>query len=86
MKIGMLTFYDVVNYGAVLQAYALQKKIEKFGFSAEFIRVAVTNRENIMQNKLKLYYRVLKNNNFSVKSYLIARNADYKKGGTFSNF
>lgn len=86
MKIGMLTFYDVVNYGAVLQAYALQKKIEKFGFSAEFIRVAVTNRENIMQNKLKLYYRVLKNNNFSVKSYLIARNADYKKVELFQIF
>ncbi|MDR1758979.1 MAG: polysaccharide pyruvyl transferase family protein [Fibrobacter sp.] len=31
MKIGILTFYKVLNYGAVLQAYALQKTLQKMG-------------------------------------------------------
>lgn len=30
MKVGILTFHDSVNYGAVLQAYALQKAVNKF--------------------------------------------------------
>ncbi|MDD5458725.1 MAG: polysaccharide pyruvyl transferase family protein [Phycisphaerae bacterium] len=31
MKIGILTFPDVINHGAYLQAYALEKTIESFG-------------------------------------------------------
>lgn len=36
-KAGILTFHRASNYGAVLQAYALQKAIEKMGFDAEII-------------------------------------------------
>lgn len=37
-KIGILTYYhDSVNYGGNLQAYALCKKLEKMGYSAEQI-------------------------------------------------
>ena len=38
MKIGIMTlFHDNYNYGAVLQAYALQKAIEKLGHNAEIL-------------------------------------------------
>lgn len=37
MKIGILTFHAVYNYGAVLQAYALQKTLEDLGAEAEII-------------------------------------------------
>ena len=37
MKIGILTFHAVPNYGAVLQAYALQMYLEQCGHQAEFI-------------------------------------------------
>lgn len=37
MKIGILTFHSAYNYGAVLQAYALQKTIESLGFHCEII-------------------------------------------------
>lgn len=37
MKIGILTFHRAVNYGAVLQAYALQKAIGGLGAQAEMI-------------------------------------------------
>ena len=37
-KIGIFTFYNAQNYGATLQAYALQEKIVSLGYDAEHIR------------------------------------------------
>ena len=37
MKIGILTFHSVDNYGAVLQAYALQKFLSKLNMEVEII-------------------------------------------------
>ncbi len=37
MKIGILTYHNVVNYGAVLQAYALQQFLSNKGYDAEII-------------------------------------------------
>lgn len=34
MKIGVLTYYKVLNYGAILQAYALQKVLKALGHDA----------------------------------------------------
>lgn len=37
MKVGILTFHHVPNYGAVLQAYALSKVIKEAGYDVEII-------------------------------------------------
>jgi len=37
MKVGLITFHYAHHYGAQLQAYALQKAVEKFGYSCEII-------------------------------------------------
>lgn len=37
MKIGILTFIKTINFGASLQAYALQKTLDSFGHQAEVI-------------------------------------------------
>lgn len=37
MKVGILTFHDANNYGAVLQAYGLQETISAFGIDSEII-------------------------------------------------
>lgn len=37
MKVGILTFHDAHNYGAVLQAYALKKYITKLGYETKVI-------------------------------------------------
>lgn len=37
MKIGILTFHRAINYGAVLQCYALYKTIEQMGHEVEVI-------------------------------------------------
>lgn len=36
-KIGILTFHNAINYGAVLQAYALERHMEKMGIESELI-------------------------------------------------
>lgn len=50
-KVGILTFHDVRNYGASLQAYALQKKLQEI-----FLDVEIINYHNAeIQKRLKLW-------------------------------
>ena len=47
-KVGILTFQNTMNYGAVFQSYALQKKISSLGYDVETIRYfckAIEDRE-----------------------------------------
>lgn len=37
LKVGIITFHRANNYGAVLQAYALQTSIEKMGYSCDIV-------------------------------------------------
>lgn len=37
MKLGLLTFHNTANYGAALQAYALQEFLEKEGYDCEYL-------------------------------------------------
>ncbi len=37
MKVGILTYHNAINYGAVLQAYALQQVVKKLGVECEII-------------------------------------------------
>lgn len=37
MRVGILTFHDAHNYGAVLQAYGLKKYIKKLGFDVSIV-------------------------------------------------
>lgn len=53
MKIGILTFYyDTINYGGALQAYALCKKIEQMGYIAE--QIAFDTHLGSLSNKRKI--------------------------------
>lgn len=44
-KIGILTLHNSFNYGAYLQAYALQKAISGLGHRAEFINLSSSNND-----------------------------------------
>lgn len=79
MKIGTLTFHWVTNYGAVLQAFALQKFLLSRGFEAEIINYvpyAVKYRKIISDVKRL-------NINNLIKEYKI--NKFRKKNMKFSN-
>jgi hypothetical protein len=56
MKIGILTFQRAINYGAVLQAYALQETLESMGHEVQIInylqpRVEKTDRRPFEKNE-----------------------------------
>ena len=64
-NVGIITIHDSNNCGALLQAYALQRTIEKFGYSAEFIdhnRFSITKKElnqRIITKEKKISLRIL---------------------------
>ena len=49
IKVGILTFHNALNYGAVLQAYALQKAIEKLGYKCEIIDYSTKVHRNVLR-------------------------------------
>ena len=77
VKFGILTFYDALNYGAALQALALQQAVENAGVRAEFIRCfeAGSNPEQTSsKHGMLAYFHVLRKNRFSVKRFMRMRN------------
>lgn len=79
MKVGIITFHRAVNYGAVLQAYALQQAIKKTGNDAEILDYRCTeveraaspllgfrDGEKIKNAIMKLLFRMKKNISFYV--------------------
>lgn len=53
MKIGILTFHNAHNYGAVLQAYALRTKLRKMGYDAHIINYCNDKIQKRYSDKLK---------------------------------
>lgn len=54
MNVGILTYYAVHNHGALLQAYGMQKTIEKLGYDVEFLTF-VRNYDNMPAGSEKKY-------------------------------
>lgn len=55
-SIGIITFHESINYGAILQSYALQKILEKMGYAPEIIDYCNPKRSTAT---LCLYRRIL---------------------------
>ena len=53
MKVGILTFHNAHNYGAVLQAYALKRTLDKSGHTAEIINYRNSVIDKKYQKQLK---------------------------------
>lgn len=46
-KVGILTYHRSINYGAMLQAYALRYTIQKLGYKVEVIDYGKIGQEKI---------------------------------------
>lgn len=81
MKIGIITFHRAINYGAALQAYALQYALNQMGYEAEIIDYACEYLERCYAN----FYNPHKNAKGIVSGclYYPIRSARKKK---FTNF
>ena len=51
MKVGIITFIKTINFGASLQAFALQEVIESFGMRAEVVQYVNKDIENAEKNR-----------------------------------
>lgn len=69
--IGLLSFHKANNYGAVLQAYALQKAIEKLGYNSEYLDLHFNKGNNALTKKKKNIYFLLTKLKNVRKSFLI---------------
>lgn len=83
MKIGILTFHRAINYGAVLQAYALQKYLESQNIKVDIIDY----RSEVIEESYKLfYYTITRKNVRSLISDIIKLPTRVKKRSGFDKF
>lgn len=64
MKAALLSFHNAYNYGAALQAYALQKGLEEMGVQCEYINYINEQRDN-MYNMRYQFKTALAMHNYS---------------------
>ena len=83
IKVGIVTFHNAHNYGAVLQAYGLHRKLELLGIKSEFIQ----DKNDLVGKKYQLFPDFKKCSFLGfVKSWLLLL-LDYKrKSKRFSGF
>lgn len=60
-KIGIMTYYAVQNYGAALQAFAVQQNIKKFGVETEFLSFFDKHNESTESQSGSVLSILLKN-------------------------
>lgn len=86
MKIGILTFHNAYNYGAILQTYATQEIVRKYGHSVEIIDYhnAAIDR---FYDKKKFHFKAMpKRNSKSLLVYLIAKFFNLRRNSAFKVF
>lgn len=80
MKIGIITMHKVINFGSLLQAYALQEKIKQLGYENEIIDYDFPPKKN-----LSLVQRII----FWIYSFLVnvfSLGAIWRKKNRFKRF
>lgn len=81
MKVGILTFHRALNYGAVLQCYALQSSLEKLG-----VEVEVIDYENAFISKFYSPFYIEKMNPRKFAYMLYAFRSKIKRNRVFSQY
>ena len=75
MKVAIFTLPLVNNYGGILQAYALQRALESYGFEAPAVNLKIRQRGLFSRDYLKfllaklIYFKKYKNAEFSTLRY-----------------
>jgi len=77
MKIGIFTTHFAINYGAVLQAYALRKSIEKLGHQCEIIHYHPLNK--VDGRKFVYNFKTIKSSLYSVLLFINLKFKNNKK-------
>ena len=92
IKIGIMTYYAVHNYGAALQAFALQYTLRKFGVETEFLRYFDKHNESPKGNGGSKLRVLLSNRTlliellFHPSRFLRVHKVSHKKNDAFNDF
>lgn len=89
MKIGLLTFHRAVNYGAVLQCYALQEILKSLGHEVFVIdyRQPRVERTDRMKISLQTAYSLLRSFHFgTLFYYCLNRNKNRRRLSNFDGY
>lgn len=90
--IGIMTYYAVQNFGAALQAFALQQNIERFGVKVEFLRFFDKHNESVGTSRrgsilsLLLYNKHLRNNLMHISRFIRVKRYIKPNNIGFTNF
>lgn len=84
LKLGLITFHRAINYGGVLQTFALQQAIEKAGANVEIIDYYCPAIEKMYRPKFKDWFR--KNNIKRVAAVFLKNGILLFNNKKFSNF
>ncbi len=86
-NIGIMTFFNVNNYGAVLQAFALQQTIRKHDCNSEFLNYSEMKELSKEKNKSLLrYIRTLFKLKFDIFTFLKTEKPRHNVNKMFENF
>ena len=80
-KVGIATLHTAINYGVYLQAYAMQRKVEDFGYDAEIIHYVKRTESGSSSSKSSKIKRLLLH---PIKTKKIIDNKVMKSGENFS--
>jgi len=68
MKLGIVTFHQAVNYGAVLQCYAMKKTLESLGHDVYLVDVTLPQKKGSLKSKIrKIFFEYKSFRNFNQK-------------------
>ena len=86
-KIGIMTFHNVDNYGAQLQAFALQSKCSEYCNNVEIINyIEQSKNDKSINNKYYNYFCVLLENKFKLRTFFRTKNARALTKSKFKEF
>ena len=86
MKVGVLTFHNAYNYGAILQAYATQEIVKSYGHEVEIINYQ-NNAINQFYNNRKFHLRTIPKRRFyKIPGYFIEKYFYLKRRKAFRLF
>lgn len=90
MRIGILTFHDADNYGAVLQCFALQEVLSSMGHSVDIINYKQSHVIDVYKSKITLNVKDFKlfslSNIRSLVRKCLNMNSNRKKHSLFNSF
>ena len=76
-KVGIVTLYDAQNYGAFLQGYAMQKTLQKYGYTPEFIRME--------SDHLREFYKMVKTKNIPLAIFRVKQFIQFRRSLRYVN-